>query len=105
MEQSKYPKATFGQLQRYLGEQYSEDLVKKLKADRFVTNEIEADERGLIGWKVHKKAKDGQGTEDIVYTEELIAQLLKYGRTLSETQAGGTVKDCVITIPSYFTPS
>jgi len=30
--------------------------------------------------------------------------ILKYGRTLSETQVGGgaTVKDAVITIPSYF---
>ena len=27
IEQTKYPKATFGQLQRYLGEKYSEDLV------------------------------------------------------------------------------
>ena len=29
--------------------------------------------------------------------------ILKYGRTLSEKQAGGTVRDSVITIPSYFT--
>lgn len=29
--------------------------------------------------------------------------ILKYGRNLSETQAGGTVRDSVITIPSYFT--
>lgn len=31
--------------------------------------------------------------------------ILKYGRTLSETQvgSGATVKDAVITIPSYFT--
>jgi len=30
--------------------------------------------------------------------------ILKYGRTLSETQVGGaTVKDAVITVPSYFT--
>lgn len=68
-------------------------------------NEIQADERGLIGWKLQKKGKDGESTEEIMYTEELIAMLLKYGRQLSEKQAGGTVKDCVITIPSYFTPS
>lgn len=34
-----------------------------------------------------------------------MAQLLKYGRKLSEIQAGGTIKDCVITIPSWYTPS
>ena len=68
-------------------------------------NEIQPDDRGLVGWKVHKKAKDGDSTEEIMYTEELLAMLLKYGKQLSEKQAGGTVKDCVITIPSYFTPS
>lgn len=60
MEQGKYPKTTFGQLQRYLGEQYSEDLTQKLKNERFVMNEMAADDRGLIGWKIHKKSKDGE---------------------------------------------
>jgi molecular chaperone DnaK (HSP70) len=36
------------------------------------------------------------------YTEEVIAQILKYGRNLAEIQAGGTVKDTVLTVPSYF---
>ena len=29
--------------------------------------------------------------------------ILRYGKKLSETQAGATIKDCVITIPSFFT--
>jgi molecular chaperone DnaK (HSP70) len=37
------------------------------------------------------------------FTEEIITMIFKYGRTLSEKQADGTVRDCVITIPSYFT--
>ena len=88
-----------------MGEQYSEELVQKLRQERYFTNEIEADDRGLIGWKIQKKTKDGEKNEEIMYTEELIAMLLKYGKMLSERQAGGTVKDCVITIPSYYTPS
>jgi hypoxia up-regulated 1 len=40
-----------------------------------------------------------------MFTEELVAQLFKYGRQMSEKQAGATIKDCVITIPSYYTPS
>jgi len=31
--------------------------------------------------------------------------LLKFGKTLSEKQAEGTIRDCVITIPSYFVPA
>lgn len=63
------------------------------------------DGRGLIGWKIEKKSKDGSKSEEIIYTEELLAMLLKYGKMLSERQAGGVVKDCVLTIPSYYTPS
>ena len=65
-------------------------------------NEMVEDDRGLIGWKVKKNPKDAEEEPEIYYTEELIAMILKYGRKLSEIQAGGTVKDCVITIPSYF---
>ena len=36
------------------------------------------------------------------YTEDVVAQILKYGRNLAEIQAGGTVKDTVLTVPSYF---
>lgn len=31
--------------------------------------------------------------------------LFKYGRSLAERQSGGSIKDCVITIPSYYTPA
>lgn len=65
---------------------------------------MEKDDRGLIGWKIVRKNEEGSKEEAILYTEELMAQLLKYGRKLSEIQAGATIKDCVITIPSYYTP-
>jgi len=32
----------------------------------------------------------------------MVAMILKYGRELAEAQADGTVRDAVITIPSYF---
>lgn len=66
-------------------------------------NEIVEDDRGLIGWKVKKNPKDTKESPEIYYTEELVAMILKYGKRLSEISAGGSVKDCVITIPSYFT--
>jgi len=36
------------------------------------------------------------------FPEEMVAMILKYGRSLAEFQADGTVRDAVITIPSYF---
>ena len=40
---------------------------------------------------------------DTYFSEEIVGIILKYGRILAEKQAGGMVKDCVITIPNYYT--
>lgn len=48
------------------------------------------------------KIKNEKGEMETYFTEEIVAMILKYGRTLAETQAKGTVRDAVITIPSYF---
>jgi hypoxia up-regulated 1 len=58
----------------------------------------------MVGWKLTRRSENDTEEEVIMYTEELVAQLLKYGRQMSEKQAGGTIKDCVITVPSYYTP-
>jgi molecular chaperone DnaK (HSP70) len=67
-------------------------------------NEFVEDDRGLVGFQMFsldkKKIKDEE--TEIYYTEEIISHILKYGRTLSERQAGGPVSDCVLTVPSYF---
>ena len=76
-----------------------------MQKHRFIVNELAKDDRGMVGWKIYRKNENGTKEEQIMYTEELIAQLLKYGRKLSEIQSGGTIKDCVITIPSYYSPS
>ena len=52
----------------------------------------------MVAWEL--KTKDG---DEIIYTEEIVAQILKFGRQLSERQANSSIKDCVITIPSYIT--
>lgn len=66
---------------------------------RFLVNNFAADDRGLVGWQITRRHENETEEEIIMYTEELVAQLLKYGRQMSEKQAGGTIKDCVITIP------
>ncbi len=85
-----------------LGLDYDEDMLRLERKNNLVFNEFASDERGLVGWKIVKKSKEGDPVEEIFYTEELIAILLKFGRQLAEKQANGTVRDCVITIPSYF---
>jgi len=67
-------------------------------------NDFVEDERGLLGYQIFsldKKKKDA-GEKETYFTEEIIAQIMKYGRNLAEIQANGNVRDAVITIPSYF---
>lgn len=103
MEQSKYPKTSFHSIHRFVGVKY-EDAEPIIK-ERYVMNEIKADDRGFVGWVIQRKLNQtSDPVEEIVYTEELIGQLLKYGKQMSEKQAGGqSIKDCVITIPAYYT--
>ncbi|CDW74071.1 protein heat shock protein [Stylonychia lemnae] len=104
-ESTKHPKTSFSQLHRFVGQEYDSQKIDEMTKSRFLVNEFAEDDRGLVGWKLTKKFDNGTEEDSIMYTEELIAQLLKYGRQMSEKQAGGTIKDCVITIPSYYTPS
>ncbi len=57
--------------------------MKHLKDDYYVVNEFAVDERGLLGWKVSlKNDTDASGprVEEILYSEELVAVILKYGK-------------------------
>ena len=88
IESSRYPENTFSAMNRYLGIPYDEEMIAELKAEGFVMNEFSPDDRGLVGWKVIKK-EDASGEDEILYTEELIAMILKYGKNLAEKQADG----------------
>ena len=65
-------------------------------------SDLAKDERGLIGFTLTKDKTESKNDE-ILYSEEVLAMVLGFGRTLVETQAGGYTRDCVITVPSYFT--
>jgi hypothetical protein len=43
-------------------------------------NEFAEDDRGLLGWKIGYKNAEGDSVEQILYTEELVAIILKYGK-------------------------
>ncbi len=75
MELTKYPQSTFEKMQRWLGMKYDKEKLDKLKEEYYIYNEMVEDERGQIGWIVKKK-----DTLDMLYTEEIIAMLLKFGK-------------------------
>jgi hypothetical protein len=64
--------------------------MKKFKEDNFLTNELVADQRGFVGWKITRAAYNGEDEkEEILYSEEVVAMLLAYVKMLAEIQAGG----------------
>ena len=100
----KYPLTTFAELQRTFGEQFDAELVQKMKEHRFITNEIAADERGVVAWKVTSTGAGGEESgEELLHSEEVVAMLLQYVKMLAEKQAEASVRECVITVPSWFT--
>lgn len=105
LESGKYPQTTFGQMHRVFGVSFDSDKVARLKQDRFLFNEFVADERGQVAWKITRPAngKDDPQEEQILYNEEVVAMMFGYVKMLAEIQAETTVRDCVITIPSWFT--
>jgi hypoxia up-regulated 1 len=85
MEQSKYPKTSFHSLHKFVGMSYSDPELPSLIKERYIMNEIKADERGFVAWVIKRNFNNGSDpVEEIVYTEELIGQLFKYGRQMSE---------------------
>jgi len=82
-------------------------MLDKMKKERYVTNDFVSDDRGHAGWKITRPPSSGEEDKDqvteILYTEEVVAMLLGHIKMLAEIQAGGGVRDCVITIPSWFT--
>lgn len=94
MDSGKYPLSTFGEVLRTFGQKFDSDEIQKLKEHRMVTNEFVANERGLTAWKVE---------DEVLESEEITAMLFQYVKMLAEKQAEATVRESVITIPSWFT--
>ena len=94
MDSGKYPLSTFGEVLRTFGQKFDSDEIQKLKEHRMVTNEFVANERGLAAWKVE---------DEVLESEEITAMLFQYVKMLAEKQAEATVRESVITIPSWFT--
>ena len=85
IEHSKYPMTTFAGIQRNFGQKFEDELVAKLKKERFITNEMVSDDRGLIGWKISRPVQENEESkEEIFYSEEIVAMLFQYIKMLAE---------------------
>lgn len=70
-------------------------------------NDFVEDSRGLMAYQtftIKEGDDDTSSSEKSTYfTEDIVAQVLGYGKFLAEKQAASPVVDTVLTVPSYFT--
>lgn len=86
------------------GKKFDLDEITKFKDQRFVYNEIVSDDRSFVAWNFMREAYGSEERrEQTLFGEETVAMLIEYVKMLAEKQAGGPVRECVITIPSWFT--
>lgn len=104
LEMGKYPKTTFSEISRTFGRPFDSERIAKMKEQRFIFTDFVSEERGFTAWKITRPGSaDSESEEETLYSEEVIAMLLGYVKMLAEIQSESTVRDCVITIPSWFT--
>lgn len=104
LEMGKYPKSTFNLIQRTFGKNFDSDWIAKFKKEYMVFNDYVSDDRSQVAWKVTRPAYgDTPASDEILYSEEVVAMMFSYVKMLAEIQAETHVRDCVITIPSWFT--
>ncbi|XP_052061435.1 hypoxia up-regulated protein 1-like isoform X3 [Mytilus californianus] len=91
----KFPRKAFWYLTNIVGRKFDSADVKLYK-ERFPYYDLVKDEeRGTVLFKVDE--------ETFYSPEELLAMLLEKAKEYAETFTDQSIKDCVITVPAYFT--
>ena len=91
---TRKPQLSFARIYRLLGRTPSHPAVEKMKKDYFP-------------YEVYGNETMGGATclkqEETFYTpEELMAMMMQHAKDMTANYGGKQIKDCVITVPSYF---
>ena len=97
-----YPTTTVTNPSELLGMKYSEDNISKLKTNYLLSNDFIKDERGLVGYQI-SLPEDKEFVNVEMFTEEMIAMVLRHLKDLAKKQTKTTPTDVAITVPSHFT--
>mmetsp|Transcript_28468 Transcript_28468/g.48847 ORF Transcript_28468/g.48847 Transcript_28468/m.48847 type:complete len:933 (-) Transcript_28468:116-2914(-) len=88
------PELTFSNIYRMMGRTADHPIMQEFKSQYFPHQIYTNETTGATTLKL----------EDTQYTpEELMALILQHVKDMSEAHGGKAIKDCVITVPSYFT--
>eukprot|EP00249_Psilotum_nudum_P022820 c28651_g1_i2 orf=645-3266(-) len=89
---ARYPERVYYRLRDMVGKPFTD--VKRLLDSQYLPYDIVEDARGAASIRI----EDG---ETVFSSEELVAMLLNYGKSLAEAHVKGVIKDAVITVPPY----
>lgn len=94
----RFPKQVFTFLHEFLGKKYNDEQINSFIEKYFISYDIEEDpERGTINFKLKYNKEDYTFS-----TEEMFGMMFRYIRMLAEKYSEQTIKDCVVTVPSFF---
>jgi hypoxia up-regulated 1 len=94
----RFPKQVFTFMHEYLGKKYNEEEVKQFIEEFFVSYDMEEDvEHKTYKFKINFNREEYKFT-----TEEIFGMMFRYIKFLSDKFSGGDVRDCVVTVPSFY---
>ena len=96
------PKDTYLWAHRLLGKDIHSPQVAAMRAQGFPWDIIELPDRRSLGFR-HSVAKGANDADVIFSVEEIVAMSLQHIMKIAESDAESPVKDCVITVPPYWT--
>ncbi|CAI8027668.1 Hypoxia up-regulated protein 1 (Fragment) [Geodia barretti] len=91
----KYPKSAYWYLQLLLGQKFDSPLVTKYRQWFPYYDMRKDEERGTILFQ--------HDSETAYSPEELVAMILNYTRIIAQDYAEQPIRDCVITVPVFYT--
>jgi len=95
------PKETYLWAHRLLGKDIQSPQVAQLRRMGFPWEIVELPDRRTLGFR-HAAAK-GDAPEVVFSVEEIVAMSLQHVMKIAEADAESPVKDCVLTVPPYWT--
>jgi hypoxia up-regulated 1 len=94
----RLPKGVLTFFHEYLGKRHSSDEVKNFIKRFFVSYEMEEDEkRGTTTFKITFNKEEFKFS-----TEEVYGMIFRYIKYLADKFSQADIKDCVVTVPSFF---
>ena len=94
----RFPQQVFVNVHDFLSKHISDPQLKQLFIDYFLSYDMEEDtQRGSLQFKIKYSNKEFR-----FYPEEVVGMILRYVKYLSDKYSQAVIKDCVITVPNFF---